>query len=82
MADYKVREERIIETYKECKEKKLRLQERQKMCLEEMKEKFGVNSPTELQALIEKTESRKDKLANKIEPMLDKLEEALGLYGV
>lgn len=80
MADYKAREERIIEAYKECKEERLRLQERQKMCLEEMKEKFGVNSPSELQALIEKTESRKEKLVTKIEPMLKKLEGVLGLY--
>lgn len=79
---YITREEKIIETYKTYKEEKLRLQERQKVCLEEMKEKFNVNSPSELQALIEKTEARREKLANKIEPMLEKLEEDLKLYGV
>ena len=82
MAIYKAREEKIIEVYKKYKEEKLRLQERQKVCLEEMKEKFNVNSPSELQALIEKTEARREKLANKIEPMLQKLEEDLKLYGV
>ena len=82
MADYKAREEKIIEVYKKYKEEKLRLQERQKVCLEEMKEKFNVDSPAELQTLIEKTESRREKLANKIEPMLMKLEEDLKLYGV
>lgn len=77
--DYKKREKEIIEAYKESKEERLRLLERQKMCIEEMKEKFGVDSPSELQELLEKSERREEKLKGKIEPLLDKLEGALGL---
>lgn len=77
--DYKKREKEIIEAYKESKEERLRLLERQKMCVEEMKEKFGVDSPSELQELLEKSERRVEKLEGKIEPLLDKLEGALGL---
>lgn len=77
--DYKRREKEIIEAYKESKEERLRLLERQKMCVEEMKEKFGVDSPSELQELLEKSERRVEKLEGKIEPLLDKLEGALGL---
>lgn len=77
--DYKKREKEIIEAYKESKEERLRLLERQKMCVEEMKEKFDVDSPSELQELLEKSERRVEKLEGKIEPLLDKLEGALGL---
>lgn len=76
---YTSREQNIIAAYKEAKEEKIKLQERQKMCLEEMKKEFGVSTAEELKNKIDDTKKRLKKLEDKIEPMLSKLEEALDI---
>jgi len=77
--NYDQRKDRIITEYKKAKEEKLRLQERQKVCLEEMKKEFMVESAEELKALIDDARTKIQKLEAKINPALTKLEADLDL---
>ena len=76
---YASREQGIIAAYKEAKEEKIKVQERQKVCLEEMKKEFGVTTAEELKNKIDDTKKKLKRLEEKIEPMLSKLEEALDI---
>jgi hypothetical protein len=73
------RSERILKRYNELKEKRIQLEAKKNMLMEEMKDKFGVSSVEELRAKAQTCEKDIDKFEQKLMPILEELEEGLGL---
>lgn len=73
------RSERILKRYNELKEKRIQLETKRDMLLNEMKEKYGVSSVEELRAKADEYTKDIEKYEKKLMPILEELEEGLGL---
>lgn len=73
------RSERILKRYNELKEKRIQLETKRDMLLNEMKEKYGVSSVEELRAKADGYVKDIEKYEKKLMPILEELEEGLGL---
>jgi hypothetical protein len=73
------RSERILKRYNELKEKRIQLETKRDMLLNEMKEKYGVSSVEELRAKADEYTKDIGKYEKKLMPILEELEEGLGL---
>lgn len=73
------RSERILKRYNELKEKRIQLEARRDMLLNEMQEKFGVSTVEELKVKADTYAKDIEKFEKKLMPILNELEEGLGL---
>lgn len=73
------RSERILKKYNELKEKKIQLEAKHNMLLEEMNTKYGVSSLEEFRAKAHACENDIEMYEKKLMPLLEELEEGLGL---
>ena len=77
MASYEDRSERIIRKYNDVKETRVKLETQRDMLMEKIEKKYGVTTIDELKDLMEKKEAEFKELKEKIEPMLESLEDSL-----
>lgn len=73
------RSERILKRYNELKEKRIQLETKRDMLINDMKEKYGVSSVEELRAKADEYTKDIERYEKKLMPILEELEEGLGL---
>lgn len=73
------RSERILKRYNELKEKRIQLETKRDILINDMKEKYGVSSVEELRAKADEYTKDIERYEKKLMPILEELEEGLGL---